>query len=409
MSYRAGAVAVLALTVALVTAGAAAGKKGSTYQTGFDRWRSAENGFAGWTLDHAARAGDGTVVLSGGVAGTDQAGAYNGRNFYNGGSYVVGEVTSPLISTGAVPLNEGIASWNAATPEGTWIEVQVRGQIGTRLTKWFNLGVWASDSSTIERHSVTGQRDADGSAIVDTLVLDGKAGPGNAYQLKVRLFSENGATPTLRNVSFAYSTVPGKVPSTSTDDSAVPNQVLAVPECSQEIYPDGGEVWCSPTSTSMVLGFWGDPRTCEDREHEVVDGVFDWIYDGHGNWPFNTAHAATRSFGGVGMEGYVARFTSMRQLETWIAAGVPVVISYAWKKGDIDGVSVASSNGHLAVVVGFDANGDPVVNDPAEPAGNEAVQRTYPRAQLETQWLETSGGTAYLMYPVGHPQGTLPG
>ena len=30
------------------------------------------------------------------------------------------------------------------------------------------------------------------------------------------------------------------------------NQVLAVPECSQMVYPDGGQVWCSPTSTSMV-------------------------------------------------------------------------------------------------------------------------------------------------------------
>ena len=49
MSYRAGAVVVLALMVALVTAGAAAGKKGSAYQTGY--WST--HSFTGWS--HAGR------------------------------------------------------------------------------------------------------------------------------------------------------------------------------------------------------------------------------------------------------------------------------------------------------------------------------------------------------------------
>ena len=26
----------------------------------------------------------------------------------------------------------------------------------------------------------------------------------------------------------------------------------------------------------------------------AVAGVYDWHYDGHGNWPFNTAYAATQ-------------------------------------------------------------------------------------------------------------------
>jgi Peptidase_C39 like family len=174
------------------------------------------------------------------------------------------------------------------------------------------------------------------------------------------------------------------------------NRVLAVPECSQMVYPDGGEVWCSPTSTSMVLAYWQTATgPCEPRVRAAVDGVFDWIYDGHGNWPFNTAYAASQ-----GLEGYVARFTSMAQLEPWIAAGVPVVISYAWKKNELTGAPIPSSNGHLAVLAGFDAAGNPVVNDPAAPS-DDTVQRTYLRSELERLWLETSGGTAYLIYPQG--------
>ena len=102
------------------------------------------------------------------------------------------------------------------------------------------------------------------------------------------------------------------------------------------------------------------------------------------------------------MEATVARFTSMNDVEAWVAAGVPVVFSWAWKKGEVTGSAISSSDGHLAVIVGFDAAGNPIVNDPAA-ATNEDVQRTYDRTELETVWLEASGGTVYLIHPPGHP------
>jgi hypothetical protein len=162
------------------------------------------------------------------------------------------------------------------------------------------------------------------------------------------------------------------------------------------VYPDGGEVWCSPTSVAMVLGFHGAlPGACEPRVRHAVAGVFDPVYDGHGNWPFNTAYAA-----GHGFDAAVARFGSLAALEPWIAVGLPVVISYAWHEGELDGAPVASTNGHLGVLAGFDADGRPVVNDPAAAADDE-VRRTYDRAQLESRWLERSGGSCYLIVPPG--------
>jgi hypothetical protein len=293
---------------------------------------------------------------------------------------------------------EAIASWNADTPAGTWIETQIRAQLADRWTKWYNLGIWAADGSTIERHSVNLQGDGDGFVAVDTLVLTNKKVAASAYQLKVRLFSVgDAATPMLRNISVAFSTTAAKPSSLTPGNPALWGTSLAIPECSQMVYPDGGEVWCSPTSTSMVLAYWsGDAGPCEPRVRAAVSGVFDWLYDGHGNWPFNTAYAATQ-----GLEGYVARFTSLAQAEAWIAAGVPVIISYGWKKSSLDGAPIPSSNGHLAVLVGFDAAGNPIVNDPAA-ATDDAVQRTYNRAQLEKLWLESSGGTVYLIYPPDH-------
>ncbi|MGH9175383.1 MAG: peptidase C39 family protein, partial [Vicinamibacterales bacterium] len=187
----------------------------------------------------------------------------------------------------------------------------------------------------------------------------------NAYQIKLRLFSAvAGAEPVIDALSVATSTSAPDVKSLAPGNSANWNTELFLPECSQMVYPDGGEVWCSPTSTSMVLAYWQNATgPCEPRVRAAVDGVFDWVYDGHGNWPFNTAHAAAQS----NLEGYVARFTSFAEVEEWVAAGVPVVISFPWKKGSLTGAAIPSSNGHLAVIVGFDANGNPIVNDPAAP------------------------------------------
>jgi hypothetical protein len=125
----------------------------------------------------------------------------------------------------------------------------------------------------------------------------------------------------------------------------------------------------------------------------AVAGVYDATYRGHGNWPFNAAYAAT-----FGLEGYVARFSSLADVEPWIAAGVPVAFSFAFKFGELANAPIASTTGHLAVIVGFDGAGNPIVHDPAA-ASDAGVPRVYRRAQLESVWLRSSGGTVYLIYP----------
>jgi peptidase C39-like protein len=396
-------------TLMLSMVSSVSAKKGeSNYQTGFVRWRAADNGFSGWTLSNGVKLNaSGALEFDSATASaaTDPytAGTYNGGNYYNGGSFFVGEATSPEITT-AFNYKEAIASWNAATPAGSWVEVQFRAQYGTRWSKWYVLGIWASDTLTIARHSVNAQGDSDGFVAVDTFVSSAKKATTNKFQLKLRLFSANGsAIPSIRNASVAYSTGAPKTASVSVGNPTLWNKLLNVPECSQMVYPDGGEVWCSPTSTSMVLAYLdGYTGACEPRVRAAVDGVFDWVYDGHGNWPFNTAYAAT-----FGYEGYVARFASLARAEEYVAAGVPVVMSIAWGKGDLTGSDIASTNGHLFVLVGFDASGNPIVNDPASPA-DATVQRTYLRSELEPLWLQASGGTVYLIYPQGTSVPALP-
>ena len=161
------------------------------------------------------------------------------------------------------------------------------------------------------------------------------------------------------------------------------------------LYKGGGEVWCSPTSTSMILAYHGVNLSVP----EAASATYDAAYDGTGNWPFNTAFAAEH-----GLRALVTRLPSLSEAERYIAAGIPLGVSLGWKAGELPGAAVASSSGHLMVLVGFDAQGNPVLNDPAAPS-DAGVRRSYPRAAFERLWLSHSGGLAYL---ISKPAQALP-
>lgn len=373
--YLARVLAVTAATVASSLAllqPAAPAAAVPSYRTGHASWAT----FAAWRLDGAQLRGGAVRLAPGRKAAL---------------------AVSPVVRTG-FGAREAIPSWNAATPRGTWVEPRVRARVGGRWTRWYRLGSWSSVEGA-RRHSAGAQRDANGRVATDTVVLARRA---TALQVGLRLRSTRaGRSPSVRFAALAFSERPER-PEELERRGAARRLVLGVPEYSQMVYPDGGEVWCSPTSISMVLAYWkGYGGRAEPRVRRTVRGVYDRGYRGHGNWPFGAAYAATE-----GMRAQVARFSSLREAERWIAAGVPVVFSFAWGAGDLDGAAIRSSAGHLAVLVGFERDGDPIVNDPAART-NRGVRRTYPRAQLERLWLEHSGGTVYLIHPPGPRVPTL--
>jgi len=51
-----------------------------------------------------------------------------------------------------------IPSWDARTPSGTWLRMQMRVRSGGSWTRWWDMGVWAKGAGPIKRHSVEGQR-----------------------------------------------------------------------------------------------------------------------------------------------------------------------------------------------------------------------------------------------------------
>ncbi len=390
-------IAGLSLSVwqtSLVQADNSRGSETWLYNSGAD--------FAGWRLE-GLKADDQGLTLDGAAlkSGNDPygAGGYRGGNYYNGGSYIYGEAVAPFHAPPG-GFDNAVVSWNAETPAGTWVALKLRALIDNHWTREYVMGIWASDENTVKRHSVEGQSDGDGKVQTDTLILNRRA---SAYQLRVILFStQQGNSPRLKLAGIS-TLRNGTTPAVNSPRSW--NRDLSVPERSQMIYPGGGEVWCSPTSVSMVLAYWGQQTGRADLNQPVPTAAAqtnDWIYRGNGNWPFNTAYA-----GSFGLTSYVSRFHSLAQVEPWIQAGIPVVASVAYKPGELGGTPISQTDGHLLVIRGFDGAGNVIVNDPAaDPRQGERVRITYNRGQFERVWQNGSGGMVYLIYPKGQ---ALPG
>src|SRR5690349_15506946 len=70
----------------------------SSYQTGFTRWRAADGALSNWARD-GVKLMNGAAQIDSKTAHRENdpypAGGYNGHNYYNGGSFNVGEITSP--------------------------------------------------------------------------------------------------------------------------------------------------------------------------------------------------------------------------------------------------------------------------------------------------------------------------
>ena len=323
--------------------------------------------------------------------------------------YDRGRWYSPRHSTG-FGFDELIASYNASTPVGTFLEISVRGVTsGGRQSSWDSLGRWASHDIAFHRMSLGSQADDFGRVAVDTLVTN----PGVTYrswQLRVTLMRRagSGKTPTLTKLAAVASRLPGSS-ATSTPRSGA-RVSLRVPRYSQQIhrgeYPQwdgGGEAWCSPTSTSMALSFWGRGPT--PRQYDWVNDdyaqpwvdyaaryTYAWGYDGTGDWPFNTAYAAR-----FGLDAFVTRLRSLREAELFLRAGIPLVATVSFGAGELDGAPLRSTSGHVLVITGLTAGGDVIVNDPAAPTG-KTVRRVYKRGQFENAWSD-KGGVVYVIHP----------
>ncbi|QLH25286.1 peptidase C39 family protein [Streptomyces sp. Rer75] len=406
------------------SAGSGRKKAGATAE--YHGWTSHADWLAGAAKGVRAEAGARPGIVISRPAGTvDYTDPHTGTK----AAWDYATWTSPVRKL-SVPATEAIVSWNARTPSGTWIQAELKGTYSDgSATPWYVMGRWASGdgANSIRRTSVDDQSDDKSSVWTDTLAVDDPASGLRltAYQLRLTLYRKPGTTrtPTVWRIGAMGSDVPDRFEVPASKPSLPKGRELPVPRYSQEIhkgqypeYDNGGEAWCSPTSSQMIIEFWGRKPTAEDLAWVNPDyadpqvchaarATFDYQYDGCGNWPFNAAYAATYR----DMQGVVTRLGSLTDVEKLIAAGIPVITSQSFLKTELDGAGYGTA-GHLMTVIGFTATGDVIANDPASP-DNKAVRRIYKRRQWENIWLRTkrydangqvksgSGGVCYLYFP----------
>ena len=374
-------VAICALLVSLLSGSAAASSTLPAPQVSFARFA-----LSGGTLSGVSNSG-GTLTLASGT---------------NDGTWLSPAQSVPFA------FDELVASWNATTPSDTWITIEMAATGSGRTTKWYTMGIWTSDAVPAHRTSVSGQGDADGFVAIDTFIRSKKSASLDSYQLRIGLHrSGTTATPSVRFIGAMTSADVAKydIPSAPLNGA---REVTGVPTYSQEIhrgefpeYDGGGEAWCSPTSTAMMLDYWGKgptatelaafpgPGYTDPQVDYAARAVYDWNYQGAGNWPFNAAYAGSR-----GLSAFVTRLRSLSEAERFIAAGIPLVASI---NGKLPGFFFKKTSGHLLTIVGFTASGDVISNDPAVPTDAD-VHKIYGRADFENVWLGGSGGIVYVIW-----------
>jgi hypothetical protein len=375
----------------------------ATTSTAFVRWTSTADFAAGTSVGIAAKPGKITQGSGTSLVSYDDPRVSGGAKRYHSGYW-----TSPWQSTG-FSAKSLIPSWNATAPKGSWIRVLVRVRSGSTIGSWDSVARWAASTTSIKRASDTSQGDDLARLSTDTIAANsGKSFSG--WQIRVQLMRPGGTMdmPTVYAIGGVAASYTTRSASTSATTMTATKE-LAVPRYSQMIhrgeYPQwggGGEAWCSPTSTTMVMRYFGaGPSKASYSWSPYADSVvdhaaretFDHAYDGTGNWPFNTAYAGRYS-----LDAFVTRLHSLRDAEAFIKAGIPLVVSVAFGRGGLDGAPISSTPGHLLVIRGFTSGGSVIANDPAGSA-NSKVRRVYKRAQLEKAWLGGSGGVVYVIRP----------
>ena len=294
-------------------------------------------------------------------------------------------LTSPQILA-RINWDELIASWDAETPDSTYLKIEARAIYPAGPTKYYVMGLWSANPAHYPRESVLNQRDTDGDVSTDTLRLQRSC---DRLQIRLTLGGDLRQKPKLKFLGLDLTdtkVTPARLPS----NQAALGRTLSVPQRSQMAYPNGS-VLCSPTTVSMLMAYWSQQLKRPELDHDVPDiasAIYDAKWKGTGNWPFNTAYAGSFR----GMRGYVTRLTDLAEVEDWIAAGIPVGLSVCSDRLHHRG---PGPNGHLVVCVGFTENGDLVVNDPGSSLN---IRRVYPRKDVIYAW-SYSRNAVYLIYP----------
>lgn len=282
-----------------------------------------------------------------------------------------------------------IASFNVQTPGRTGVVLELRVEQDGTWSPWVYMQSWGSALLPLD-HPLKWE---DGAVDVDEMFLNK---PAQKFQARVTLNSldfDPKITPIVRRISVCYTGIvanpqlrqkiaPTTAPTNWARDLPVPFRGQGATDNPKAIR---GMI-CSPTSVSMVLGYYGFDRPTADN----AAAIYDTHHDLFGNW----GRAISRA-GEFGLDAWLARFRDWDHVKLEISQGHPVIASIRFSAGEVKGLLYKSTAGHLIVIRGFKPSGDVIVNDPASrDKGNGVV---YPASELARAWFD-NGGVGYVIH-----------
>jgi hypothetical protein len=299
-----------------------------------------------------------------------------------------GSTQETIVEKGRVsPFTQLILSWNAYRPIHGHYTFWVQGrdvQTGA-WSSWHKMMSWGpslqcsylSDADTIAQHHHVRFEACTGKKM-------------NGFRVKVT--AHNGANlHTLHALTIAYADLTNFTPEDATSYNALPSvRIKKVPKRSQFAlqHPEKHRL-CSPTSCAILVEYFSRERC---NMHSLAHAVFDAGLDTYGSWPFNMAHAFELCQGTHWWR--VVRLNSFKQLHAMLEYNYPVAVSV---RGSLRGAPKSYDNGHLMVVIGYDAATHMVIcHDPAC-AYDKGTIRKYALDDFLRAW-EKSHRLAYCAY-----------
>lgn len=303
----------------------------------------------------------------------------------SGGAYLhSGCYTSPVFNADAFLRLR--PSWNAATPKGTAVEVQVRIVSGGKWSRWFSFGKW---SPFIDRTSPEAQQDEMARLEGEKLVLAEGQAPADAAQLRIYLYSDDQQTsPRVYLLGMTVDPLRRE-----REDVTRAERMLQLPvyACLRRDPAIATRI-ATPTTLCMLMNRWGEDALPE----EVARAMYD-----SGSGSFSNLSFATAIAGAYGYQSYL-QYGGIDLLRQQVRRGSAVAAQVKYRApalGDaelgtapahsasglpvLEG-AVADSHGHLVAVRGFlrkDGEEWVVVNDPLN-KNDEDVLREMPLAQF---------------------------
>lgn len=247
---------------------------------------------------------------------------------------------------------------------------------GKQWSPFYKMGLF----SEMFQQSFPAQADDWGRVAVDELQL---SRPAKQYRFRLRL---EGEVPLL---SVGVSGVRAPFVYREKQAAQLPSGTFAAKvwplSQKEQALPDKNRI-CSPVSLCMALNALG--RTVPLPR--VLENVYDRTADIYGNWLFNVAYASQQ-----GVDAYVWRFNSLRELEKCCSADSLVVASIAYQEDELPGAAQPHTPGHLVLIRGYQ-DGKILVADPAGETAAD-VLRAYDAGAFARAWLNNKQGAAYLL------------